>query len=420
MGNMQRDQSSRVLASLVSAFVALSVAPHVAAQPLTFEMHQVSETDDVFGVAIADMDRDGAMDILSTGMTGIFWYKNGGESPPSFIAQPVISTTGSQFIVVVDLDADGDLDVVASSAGSTWWYESDGGSLLTFTAHEIETSGNGGGPQCTVADIDRDGDLDIVTGGPVADRVNDLLTVSWYENIGGSPAVFVQHETEIPLDDSFTPSSVFVEDLDRDGDPDILYSSSQTELLGWLENDGECPPMFTNRPIPATLTNWHAVHAADLDCDGDADVVAGANIVADPGIWWFESDGASPPLFTESTLVSGDQLEEISCADLDRDGDIDVLGAQPQQGEMSWYESSGGAKPTFTKHVVFNDPSNGPRHVLAGDLDCDGDLDIVIATVPDGRVLWFENVMCDGDLDGDGVVGTPDILLLLGAWGSCP
>ena len=96
-----------------------------------------------------------------------------------------------------------------------------------------------------------------------------------------------------------------------------------------------------------------------------------------------------------------------------------MLGAQPQQDEMSWYENMGGLPPTFFKRVVFNEAGSGPRHVLAGDLDCDGDLDIVMATITDGRVRWFESVACPFDNNGDGIVGINDFLDLLAAWGPC-
>lgn len=248
------------------------------------------------------------------------------------------------------------------------------------------------------------------------------MEVAWYENFtepDGKFPEFIKHVAD-SRDEGYTPNAVFVEDMDRDGDPDILYCEQNFSFVTWLQNDRASPPKFT----PFDITNktdafgWHAIHAADVDCDGDPDIVAGAF-----SIWWFESDGASPPMFTEHLVMSDDRPEEITCADLDNDGDVDVLAALLVQDEMSWYENirgEPGEPPTFVKRVLFDQVASGPIHVLTGDLDCDGDLDLVMASRGDGSVRWLENATCAADLDGDGVVGTPDILLLLGAWGSCP
>ncbi len=249
-----------------------------------------------------------------------------------------------------------------------------------------------------------------------------MMEVAWYENFtkpDGKFPIFIKHVADSRRVAS-TPNAVFVEDIDRDGAPDILFCNQNLSVIPWLQNNGASPPEFTRVDISAISSGWHGVHAADFDCDGDPDIVAGTPNIAKSGIWWYESDGESLPMFTEHLLVSGDQPEEITCADLDNDGDVDVLAALQVQDEMSWYENIRGEPPTFLKRVLFSQAGSRPIHVLAGDLDCDGDLDIVMATRGDGSVRWFENVTCAADLDGDGVVGTPDILLLLGAWGSCP
>jgi len=135
-----------------------------------------------------------------------------------------------------------------------------------------------------------------------------------------------------------------------------------------------------------------SVYAADLDGDGDLDVLSAS--FSDNRIAWYENDGGADPTFTPHVITT-EALWAMSvyAADLDGDGDLDVLSASYKDNKIAWYENDGGENPTFTHnegHEITTDAA-GAQSVYAADLDGDGDLDVLSASVDDGKIAWYEN-----------------------------
>ena len=138
------------------------------------------------------------------------------------------------------------------------------------------------------------------------------------------------------------------------------------------------------------------VYAADLDSDGDLDVMAFFR--NDDKIVWYENTdgrGTFGPPKSIATEVPG--VEAAYAADLDGDGDNDVLAASiaDDQHRIVWYENTDG-------HGAFGPPQviaiEGALSVRAADLDGDGDNDVL------GSNAWYENI------DGGGSFGPPQHL----------
>ncbi len=129
---------------------------------------------------------------------------------------------------------------------------------------------------------------------------------------------------------------------------------------------------------------WNVI-AIDLDRDGDIDVL-GASFYGDEITWW-ENDGHQD--FMEHTI---DGFFEGSLAvyaiDMDLDEDIDVLGAAFYSDEISWWENDG--YQNFTKHIIEVN-YDGSHDVFAIDIDLDSDIDILGASDLAGEVTWWEN-----------------------------
>ncbi|MCD6303466.1 MAG: VCBS repeat-containing protein, partial [Planctomycetes bacterium] len=154
------------------------------------------------------------------------------------------------------------------------------------------------------------------------------------------------------------------------------------------------------------------VFAADMDGDGDTDVLgAFSNKIA-----WYENLGGG--FFLGRHVITEDSAPSIYAADLDGDGDMDVLSAGGNK--IAWYENLGGG--TFSQQKVITTQANGAAYVYATDLDGDGDMDVLSASERDDKIAWYENLgggvfsrqrivapNADGaqsvyaaDLDGDG------------------
>ena len=68
--------------------------------------------------------------------------------------------------------------------------------------------------------------------------------------------------------------SVFVSDMDGDGDMDILSASDRDDTIAWYENNGAADPSWTASDIATSADEAISVFAADMDGDGDMDIVS--------------------------------------------------------------------------------------------------------------------------------------------------
>jgi hypothetical protein len=223
------------------------------------------------------------------------------------------------------------------------------------------------------ARIDGDADLDLVSVS-----FNDSR-VAWYENNGPSPT-WPMRDISLAAD---LGEDMTAADMDGDGDTDVLSTSSEDRLIFWHENDGASPPGPWVGRVLATNDNGTTVHAADVDGDGDQDVVSSG--------WFYENNGATPPAFTQRLFAtSGAAISAVFVADVDGDGDADIVAASSQDDRITWYANSGGSPPVWTPRVISTS-ADFPLGVHGGDLDLDGDFDVVSASFEDNKVSWYEN-----------------------------
>ena len=349
-----------------------------------------------FAVA-GDVDTDGDQDLVSADYAAdtVFWYENDGGSPPSWTKRAVGSALGPQQVAAGDLDGDGDLDVLSSNFNedAVFWYENGGQDPPAWTKRFVSPIAAWG---VHVADVDGDGDMDGV-GGNRWDNTPEHKGVEWYENGGASPPAFTVRRISTGFVDA---ASVHAADVDGDGDTDVLSVDVFRDSVLWFENSGAHPPTWTLRTVTAAVDDPFSVFAVDLDDDGDVDVLSASS--EDDTIAWHENDGARPPAWTKRVITSlAPQALAVHADDLDGDGDVDVVSGA-WGNEIAWYESDGAAPPSFTRRVL-SDRCRGPMSVLAARLDPDVDVDLLAACNISGEIHWFPSWIAQAETDGDGV-----------------
>ena len=287
-----------------------------------------------WSVYAADMDNDGDMDLVSASKTDdtIAWYENDGATNPSWVAADIdTNATGARSVYIADLDNDGDMDIVSASYNdnSIAWYENDGAANPTWSAVNIDTTASGA-TSVFAADFDNDGDLDIL-----ASSANDN-TIAWYENDGGVNPTWTASVIATSAD---VPILISASDMDNDGDVDIVSASKTDNTIAWYENDGAANPSWTAADINTSAENARGVFVADMDNDGDMDILSASQ--DDDTIAWYENDGAANPSWTAADIVTNiDGANSVFAADLDKDGDMDIVSTAINDDSVTWFKNS--------------------------------------------------------------------------------
>lgn len=206
-----------------------------------------------------------------------------------------------------------------------------------------------------------------------------------------------------------TTSDVALGDVDGDGDLDAIAAHFPHATL-YLNSGGVFTASSTNFPAAS------AVALGNLDGDADLDLVLGTAAGAEV---WFYTNGA---FTTTGQTLGADEVNAIALGDLDGDGDVDIVLAHCGAPDAIWLNASGlqgSALGTFIDSGQYfgNETTND---AALGDVDSDGDLDLVLARYGGDSALLLNDgighftvsaqqlsatsvdAVAFGDLDGDG------------------
>jgi hypothetical protein len=283
-----------------------------------------------------------------------------------------------------DVDCDGDIDVIAavyhSSLGKVVWYENLGNGAFVSTPNLID---NVQYPSYYSVDVDLDDDVDIIL---CSDYVSP--NVFWYENDGTG------HFTEHGIGSGYyNVDAPGCGDFDDDGDMDIVASARNGDIGGvrWYENDGS--ENFTEHVItsaPYFGQNEPFIPTGDIDGDDDVDFcLVRTN---DHYVDWWENDLDGTGMFILHEIADGyTSPVHPWLADLDRDGDLDMVTSSSGLGTVDWWENEGGGNFGSSPHVIAPDYPNA-QHFAVLDVDYDGDEDLITASAGDNALDWWQNV----------------------------
>jgi hypothetical protein len=347
-------------------------------------------------VFCSDIDGDGDMDIISSSFTNntVFWIENtdglGDFSTPNIISG---NADEVESVFVADLDGDGDMDIISASKNDDKiaWYENTDGNGL-FSDEKIVSSNADGASSVFASDLDGDGDMDIISASKNDDKI------AWYENADGNGLFSDEKIVSINADGA---SSVFASDLDGDGDVDIISGSKNDDKVAWYENaDGS--GNFSNEIIISVNADMVlSVIAADIDNDGDQDVLYAST--GNNRIIWVKNNGDG--VFGEGNIITAytNYPRSVFVADINGDGYKDVLSASSGDNKIAFYINSDG-QGNFLEQQSLAFSIDGLRELYSDDLNGDGKADLIFSTYDDKRLAWCENI------DGVGNFGNMRII----------
>lgn len=300
---------------------------------------------------------------------------------------------------VVDYDGDGLLDIVVADLGVYPLTTELAGKIILLRqqasgkfAREILFDGLGRTSDVRVLDLDQDGDKDIavaVFGGATGE-------IFWMENLGSG-----KHRKHLLFELSGA-LNVSAGDINGDGKVDLvsLIAQEHEMIMGFInQGNGNFKREILAR-APHPMFGSTAMVLIDLDGDQDLDIVFtngdAFDTQVDPkpyhGVQWLENLGNLKFQFHNIGRFYG--AASVAVGDLDLDGDLDlVVGSwvnywdDPKRHSMVWYENNG--RQEFTPHPIADAPA-GIVTIALEDVTGDGRPDIVAGSF---RMDLFDKVL---------------------------
>ena len=217
----------------------------------------------------------------------------------------------------------------------------------------------------TTGDVDSDGDLDLLTTINSQDRIRiDLNTGNG--TFGPSSTVIT----------GYNPSSITLGDVDDDDDLDMVVvvgGSSATGGVSIFVNNGSGSFTSAGTVLVGQLVNNVAL--GDIDGDGDLDI-ATANSALQPAVNFLLNSGSGTFTTSANTLAMGNGLNDVALGDVDNDGDLDLLAVANNPGQL--YVRLNNGSGAFSGSAFVNG-ADFAGNMAVGDIDGDGDLDAVLS-----------------------------------------
>ena len=320
-----------------------------------------------------DFDGDGDLDLGVTttrpDALSVLWNRERGTltlSPSTVSVRIGVNAKGTQPHggAMADFNGDGHLDVVTAN-----------GHGVSLAVLLNDGHGSLGTPSLSwfqealylfsvdVGDFDGDGDLDFV----VADLERDRLIVHENDGQGGfGEQAFYNVAAQ--------PFLVVTGDVTGDGFPDVFCANTGADSVTVYASAGDGTLNLKDRQDLAVGGRPLAVAGGDLDGDGDLDIAAASESSSEVSLLFNRGDGTFQPVVNQPILA---RPHHVSLGDFDGNGTLDVVTANQASNDFTLLPNAGDGSLTASPSVPMGNVD--PFSSLPVDVDGDGNLDVVTA-----------------------------------------
>ncbi len=325
---------------------------------------------------VLDINNDGNLDLAvanysSGSNSSKIYFGNGSATPFSPVTTSTLGTSGAVSISVGDLNNDGYIDLVLGTRLENKFFINQYNltPLDPFPTGIDISADRAWTTSILTTDVDNDGDLDVLSGNRLESNLL-FLNNGTETPFTGVTGISVGNET------NYT-QSLHLEDMDNDSDLDLIETNlNQTNRL-YINKQSKNP--FQNATVSnlqATSDNWFSGDLADMDNDGDLDLVAvhgAVNHVV------FENNGLGAS-YTEIEITNTSNSNSMALGDIDNNGFMDFVvanGHASQKAQDKFYLNQGNGSYVEMDVGIVGTDVYGTRFLEVADFDHDGDLDVI-------------------------------------------
>lgn len=358
-GNITNNNQFDIVASTYSGAVGALVHWEIDPQNPQVALQEIWHTNplgDLYSYVLGgyetinkpvDFDEDGDMDLViyTQSTTTLAWMENSGDDQ-YFTTHEFgnIVWTGNEYFDLLDMDEDTDLDFVILNPGEQVQVQTNlPGSELDQPTVVFDISQN---LPNKVIDLDGDGDQDLI--GRSADGTQGLI----FENTGGG--VFAEPITFSSSDGVYGPF-VSMGDFNADGIADFVFNAPDSLEIWTSQNSFN----YAKTRIPSLLSNtFFHMRSSDADADGDTDV-----LLCNDGVWILENENGilQSEMPWHGFNDGATETHSFSVADVDADGDEDLIVGR---ASMFYWVENIAASPTLITGMVYYDENESASYDL--------------------------------------------------------
>ncbi|MFK7781212.1 T9SS type A sorting domain-containing protein [Psychroserpens sp.] len=387
--------------TLLNLFIFLLFSSSAIAQTTFAPLEEIDPNtgNEPFEIESGDLDGDGNIDLVMAtfdfggSIDYIKWYKNDGSG--NFTIQPTISSSVTYIdgLDVADIDGQFGDDIIISSQNQN--------KVVCF----LSDGAGGFGPEISIdnmlfapgqvksGDINLDGNMDVIVAS-----FSEFKTV-WYEGDGtGSFA----SEQVIQIDGGGIDTSYYVDVADYDGDTDLdvlvgiykfpapqrleiyynQYIESGSTAVSWIKD---------TQTVDNTLSRINDIGFADVNNDGQLDVIS-VDLSSGDVTWYnkIKNGTSTPTVISDASIISTPAVARVMDIDGDALNDVIVTDFGIADDAIIWFKGNSNASPDATPTTIV-DNSKQMHDITFGDFDTDTDTDIAFVSNNTDTVDWLEN-----------------------------